>query len=70
MGPHKIRLINSVNTHRVQRNFTQATLAQLSGVSCKTINGLEANRTEPSLSVALRVAKALGTPVEELFRLT
>jgi putative transcriptional regulator len=54
---------------RQRRNLTQAELAELVGVSRKTINTVENGVFVPSTILALRLAKALGTTVEKLFRL-
>lgn len=67
--PVQGRLVNRVARYRLKRNITQATLAELCGVSRKTINGIETNRTQPTLQVALRLASVFGVKVEELFRL-
>ena len=49
--------------------LTQAALAELVGVSRKTINTVENGIFVPSTVLALRLAKALGTTVEALFQL-
>jgi putative transcriptional regulator len=50
--------------------LTQADLAALVGVSRKTINTVENGVFIPSTVLAIRLARALGTTVEELFHLT
>ena len=52
---------------RTGRNLTQAQLAELVGVSRKTINTVENGIFVPSTVLALRLARALGTTVETLF---
>jgi putative transcriptional regulator len=63
------RLDNRLREERARRDLTQAQLAELVGVSRKTINTVENGIFVPSTVLALRLAKALGTTVEELFRL-
>jgi molybdate-binding protein/DNA-binding XRE family transcriptional regulator len=52
---------------RLGRGLSQAALADRAGVTRQTISGIEAGRWLPSLDVALVVAAALGSSVEELF---
>lgn len=52
---------------RAARGLTQAALAELVGVSRKTINTVENGVFVPSTLLALRLARALGVPVEEVF---
>ena len=54
---------------RTGRNLTQAQLAELVGVSRKTINTVENGIFIPSTVLALRLARALETTVEQLFAL-
>lgn len=61
------RLGNWLHDLRSQRDLTQAALAELVGVSRKTINTVENGVFVPSTLLALRLARALGRPVEEVF---
>ena len=63
------RLENCLREERARRNLTQAQLAELVGVSRKTINTVENGVFVPSTVLALRLAKALETTVEALFTL-
>jgi len=63
------QLTNRLREERVKRNLTQADLAQLVGVSRKTINTVENCVFIPSTVLALRLARALETTVESLFQL-
>jgi putative transcriptional regulator len=60
---------NRLNALRAERGLTQAALAELVGVSRKTINTVENGVFVPSALLALRIARALGRPVEEVFHL-
>ena len=45
---------------RLERNLTQATLAEQAGVSKRTVERLEAGEVATQLSVFVRVCRALG----------
>jgi putative molybdopterin biosynthesis protein len=52
---------------RQARGFSQQQLAGMAGVSRQAVSAVEAGHSDPSLRVALALARALGTGVEELF---
>jgi putative transcriptional regulator len=58
---------NRLNQLRGERGLTQAGLADAVGVSRKTINTVENGVFVPSTLLALKIARALGRPVEEIF---
>lgn len=60
-------LQNSLKATRHRLGISQQQLAQASRVSRQTIGGIEAGLYAPSAAVALRLARALGCRVEELF---
>ena len=61
------RLGNSLGAERETRGWTQAELAARVGVSRKTINTIENGVFVPSTITALKIARAFGRPVEDLF---
>jgi putative transcriptional regulator len=63
------RLGNALLALRTERGLTQAALAEMVGVSRKTINTVENGVFVPSTLLALKLARALGRPVEEIFSL-
>ncbi|HEV2818447.1 MAG TPA: helix-turn-helix domain-containing protein [Allosphingosinicella sp.] len=63
------RLANRLHELRAERGLTQAALAELVGVSRKTVNTVENGVFIPSTLLALKLARALGRPVEDLFYL-
>jgi putative transcriptional regulator len=63
------RLANRLNELRTARGLTQAGLAEIVGVSRKTINTVENGVFVPSTTLALKLARALGEPVEAVFSL-
>ena len=52
---------------RAERNWTQEQLGAEIGVSRQAINALEAERHDPSLDLAYRIAAAFGLVVEDVF---
>ena len=62
-------LANRLREHRAERELTQAALAELVGVSRKTINTVENGVFVPSTTLALKLARALGCRVEAIFSL-
>ncbi|WP_318279219.1 helix-turn-helix transcriptional regulator [Agrococcus baldri] len=52
---------------RLQQTLSQQALAQALGVSRQTINAIETGRYDPSLTLAVHLARHFGTTVEELF---
>jgi len=63
------RLVNRLKDERARLGWTQAELADRVGVSRKTINTVENGVFVPSTTLALKLAAALGRPVEALFTL-
>jgi putative transcriptional regulator len=62
-------LINCLRDERTRLGWTQAELAERVGVSRKTINTVENGVFVPSTVLALKLAAAIGKPVEALFKL-
>jgi putative transcriptional regulator len=62
-------LKNDLKAKRAERGWTQAELAERVGVSRKTINTVENGVFVPSTVLALKLAAAIGKPVEALFAL-
>lgn len=61
------RLANRLKPLRAERNLTQAELAELVGVTRKTVNTIENGVYSPSAILAIKLAKALDVTVESLF---
>lgn len=53
---------------RLERNLTQAELALRLGVSRRTVRAMESGAYAPSVTLACRVARELGHPVEAVFQ--
>jgi len=59
-------LARNLASLRHTRALTQGTLAQAAGVPRSTIANLESGAGNPSLAVLVKVAAALGVPIDEL----
>ena len=62
-------LVTTMKVQRAMRNLTQADLAELAGITRKSINAIEMGHMVPSTILALKLAHALKVTVEELFSL-
>ena len=58
---------NRVKQWREDRGWSQGELARQLSVSRQTINAVETNKYDPSLPLALRMAKLFAEPVDQLF---
>jgi putative molybdopterin biosynthesis protein len=61
---------NRIRSWRQAARLSQQELARRCGLTRQAINAIEAGQYIPSTLVAMRLARALGCRVEELFRLT
>jgi putative transcriptional regulator len=61
------RLGNSIKDRRTEIGITQAELADLVGVTRKTVNTVENGVFTPSTLLALKLSQALKVQVETLF---
>ncbi len=52
---------------RAERNWSQADLAAQLSVSRQTINAIETGKYDPSLPLALKMARLFGQAVEAIF---
>lgn len=58
---------NLVKVERARRNLTQADLANEINVSRQTIHAIEKNKFNPSVALAIRMARFFNVTVEYLF---
>jgi len=68
-APMEEHLVTTMKVQRAMRDLTQAELAELAGVTRKSINAIEMGHMVPSTVMALKLARALNVTVETLFRL-
>lgn len=64
-----MRLVTHLTKYRKDAGLTQSQLAAEIGVSRKTINTIENHVFVPSTVLALKLARALGCSVHDLFEL-
>ena len=60
---------NNIRSLRKAAGLTQEDLAQALGVTRQPINVIENDKYDPTLGLAMRLARFLNTPVEDIFRL-
>lgn len=60
---------NCIRQLRRDRGLRQEDLARLLGVSRQTIVAIENAKYNPTLELAMKLARTLETPVEQLFQL-
>lgn len=60
---------NRLKIERAINNLTQEDLAKQIDVSRQTINSIETGRYVPSTVLTLKISKAFGKPVNEIFEL-
>ena len=58
---------NRLKVLRAERDWTQARLAAELDVSRQTANAIEKGKFDPSLSLAFRISRLFGMPIEEIF---
>ena len=58
---------NRLKVLRAERNWSQQDLANELGVSRQTVNAIETGKYDPSLPLALKIARLFAQPVEQIF---
>lgn len=58
---------NRIRALRTEKGLSQEELARRCGVTRQTVNAIENNKYDPTLSLAFRLADELGTTVDALF---
>ena len=62
----QVAIIKNARSSKM-RNLQQAELAEMVGVRRETIGKLENGKYNPSLKLAIDIARVFGKPVEEIF---
>jgi putative transcriptional regulator len=60
---------NRLRVERAERNWSQMELGMRVGVSRQAINAIETGKYDPSLPLALKIARLFEKRVEEIFEL-
>ena len=63
-------LQTKIREYRARFSMSQSELAELTGVRRETIIRLEKGQYNPSLKLAMDIARIFGTTVEEIFSFT
>lgn len=58
---------NRLKVLRAEHDLSQADLADRVGVSRQTINAIETEKYDPSLPLAIKLARLFAQPVEAIF---
>jgi putative transcriptional regulator len=58
---------NKLRVLRAEREWSQAALAEMAGVSRQTINAIETEKYDPSLPLAFKLAQIFELPIEGIF---
>jgi putative transcriptional regulator len=58
---------NRLRELRAAKDWSQAELAERLAVSRQTVNAIETERYDPSLPLALKIARLFKLPVESIF---
>ena len=66
----ELHIGTTILTARRAKGLTQEALAELVGVRRETIGRLENGQYNPSLKLAMDIAKVFGLTVEEIFTFT
>ncbi len=63
-------VVNNVRSYRRSKSdITQQELADLVGVTRQTIIAIEKGKYNPSVGLAIKLARVFGVPVESVFEL-
>ena len=62
-----LKMKNNIKELRKARGLRQEDMAKLLGVSRQTIGAMENDKYDPTLELAIKTARLLEQPVEEIF---
>lgn len=60
---------NNIKELRKMQSLRQEDLATMVNVTRQTVNAIENNKYDPTLELAMKLARILNTTVEDLFQL-
>ena len=61
-------MVNRIKEYRDKKSISQIDLAKKVGIAVSTLCDIENNKQNPSLPIAFKIADALKTTVDKLFR--
>lgn len=62
-------MLTTLPALRAARGLSQGALAEALGVSRQTVNSIEVGKYDPSLPLAIRIARFFDSTVEDVFQL-
>lgn len=60
---------NYISQKRIERGLTQRQLAQMCNITYQSLQRYENGSVNPSIVIALHIAKALDTTIDQLYQL-
>ncbi len=63
-----VAIENKIKTYRKIKKLSQEELANACAVTRQTINAIENNKYDPTISLAFKLARVLDTTVDDLFK--
>jgi putative transcriptional regulator len=60
---------NKIKVYRAMRDITQEHLAHELGITRQTVISIEKGKWDPSLPLALKIARYFGVTIEDLFEI-
>lgn len=61
---------NTIRVERARKRISQKELADEVKVTRQTINGVENNKQEPTLTLAMKIARFFKLKIEDIFQIT
>lgn len=58
---------NNLKMRRTEKGWSQAYLAEMLEVSRQSVHAIETGKYDPSLPLAMRIARLFGKRIEEIF---
>lgn len=58
---------NTINVERAKRRISQVELGKEVGITGGAIQKIEADKSDPKVSTALKIAKFFGTTIDKIF---
>ncbi len=64
----EIQMKNRLRVLRAEQKWSQAEVAERLGVSRQTVNAVETEKYEPSITLAFKMARLFDTRIEDIFQ--
>ena len=60
-------MINTIRTYREEQNITQESLANMIGITRRSVISIENGKTTPSIDIVFKISQALKVPIDRLY---